>query len=191
MNKNNNLLKNYIILLVFSLLISCSSKKVEYPNPQWTFAQSGIELIYTSCDKLNQFNGNPHTMITGVYQLSNKAGFEEISKTSQGIAALLSIKDPTKSKSLEVEGVEKVDSFIVNPGENKTLTFDRLESVKWVAILAGYYNLDPKKSVRIYKVPVIKDIKKGIFFRKYLSYPSKLYINLNFGQISITKLKES
>jgi type VI secretion system VasD/TssJ family lipoprotein len=191
MNKKKALIPIKILLLILPLffLLSCASKKPEFPDPKWKFEKNAIEIRYSSSKNLNLFNENPHTLVAGIFQLAQKAEFEEISNTSQGLKELLSIKNISDKNSLKIKDCLKYLPVIISPDENKTITIDREENTRWIGIIAGYYSLDPKNSVRIYEIPIINETEKKFFKKKYKSYPSQIFININFGSHSITNLE--
>jgi type VI secretion system VasD/TssJ family lipoprotein len=181
----NKFLFLFLFVLFFS---SCSQKTPVYPEPDYSYQKNGIKIRYTSSEKLNFFNSKPHTLILAVYQLSNKSVFKEITKTNHGIQKILNIENFSESNSLKIEGAEKFDYFVISPGEEKIISMDRSENTRWIAVAAGFYNLDPDKVLKIYEIPVSKN-EHGLFFKKFSSKAKNLFININLSKFRITKLE--
>jgi predicted component of type VI protein secretion system len=78
--------------------------------------------------------------------------------------------------------------FFVEPGESKTLTLNRAEKAKWIAIVAGYYNLAPDKVTKVFEIPV-KVETKGLIRRKRVAEIQPLHVDLILGPHSIQEKK--
>jgi len=77
------------------------------------------------------------------------------------------------------------DQEFIEPGEEKTIILDRYENTQTIAVVAGYYNLQPGQVNRTFDIPAITD-KRGMYgFRSTVSWIEPISINLFFGPNSI------
>ena len=104
--------------------------------------------------------------------------FNQQLKTAEGMEKLLQAERFDNS-------VTGVDQFIVEPGEDKMLVLDRYENSQTIAVVAGYYNLQPGQVSRTFDIPAVTE-KRGIYgFRSTVSWVDPLYIRLFLGPNSI------
>lgn len=146
--------------------------------PARIFWPKGIQIQYTSAVNLNFYENRAHTILLVVYQLNGLNAYNSLIKTPDGLNRLMQADrfDPS---------VVGVDQFFVEPNEKKTLLLDRTENVQYVAVVAGYYDLQPGQVNRTFEIPVIVD-KKGIYgFRTTVSGIGQLNISLFMGPNSI------
>ena len=144
------------------------------PAPERGFAPQGIQIDYTAAHAVNLYDGKPHALLVAVYQLDSINGFKDLTKDEDGMNRLLQVERFDAS-------VVGMDKFIVEPGESKTVTLDRVEKAKWVGVVAGYYLLTEQATSRFYEIPVIVE-KKGLYgFRKTVSSLGALSVRLSFG----------
>lgn len=167
------------VLLIF-FLSSCAANKK--PNPAdpalvWGFGEKAIEISYTADKNLNLYDEKPHTILMCLYQLSDPNVFNELSKSEDGLHKLLRCSRFDQS----VLGFMRI---IVQPGENKKLSLDRAEKAKWAGIVAGYYNLSPDMSTRLFEIPVVTE-KKWLLFKKPI--PGNLSVDLSLGSNKINQ----
>jgi type VI secretion system VasD/TssJ family lipoprotein len=146
-----------------------------------SYALGAIQVNYRADPGLNLYEDKSHTLVFVVYQLNGVNGFTNLGKDADGISKLLKAErfDAT------VMGVSK---FFIEPGETKRLDIDRMENVKWVGVVAGYYNLAPGQVTRIFEIPV--DIETtGVYgFRKKEAKMGQLIINLFLGTDSLQEV---
>jgi type VI secretion system VasD/TssJ family lipoprotein len=150
----------------------------EGTTPARVFWPKGIQIQYTSAPNLNFYENRPHTILLVVYQLSGLNAYQSFFKTPDGLGRLLQADrfDPS---------VVGVDQFFVEPNEKKTLVLDRVENAQFVAVIAGYYDLQPGQINRTFEIPVITD-KKGVYgFRTTVSSVGQLNITLFMGPNSL------
>jgi len=146
--------------------------------PTRVFWPKGIQIQYTSAANLNSYESKAHTILLVVYQLSGLNAYNALVKTADGLNRLLQADrfDPS---------VVGVDQFFVEPNEKKTLVLDRAENTQYVAVIAGYYDLQPGQINRTFEIPVMVD-KKGIYgFRTTVSTVGQLNIILFMGPNSL------
>ncbi len=181
------------LFLFFLFLVSCSHKAGSVlsvipwghkpdPKPTWSFGKRGIIINYKADKQINMFDNRPHTLLLVVYQLKDINNFIELAKYEDGLKQLLEVRgdDPTVMAS---------DKIFIEPGSSDTIVLDRAEKARWVGIVAGYYQLDPQKVSRIFKIP-FRIETKGLIMRKRIAKIERLKINLILGKSGIQVLKE-
>lgn len=166
--------------VLMMLFVSCQPKKPPESPIEWNFESDAILIDYDASADLNQYNDSPHTLILLVYQLSDAADFKSYIRTADGIKRLLNLYDRDQRKTISLEDLNDLQSFVINPGSEKQLKIDRLENTEWVGLVAGYYNAMPEMSSAVYPIPV-KKTKEGFIRKKINTRPAKLNININFG----------
>ncbi len=149
--------------------------------PARGFCPKGIHIQYASTDDLNLYENNAHTVLLAVYQLSSLNAYNALAKTPEGLLRLLQAErfDPS---------VVGTDRFFVEPHEKKILAIDRAENAQYVAVVAGYYDLQPGQVDRVFEIPVIVQLKGIYGFRKTYSGLGQLNTILLMGSNSIQKV---
>jgi type VI secretion system VasD/TssJ family lipoprotein len=146
--------------------------------PARVFWPKGIQIQYTSAVNLNLYENRAHTILLVVYQLNGLNAYNSFIKTPDGLSRLMQADRFDAS-------VVGVDQFFVEPNEKKTLFLDRAENVQYIAVVAGYYDMQPGQVNRLFEIPVIAD-SKGIYgFRTTVSGIGQLNISLFMGPNSI------
>ncbi len=146
-------------------------------NPQWTYSPGSLELRFRADKDLNLYDAQGHTLVLCVYQLSDPNGFNNQAKTGKGLKKLLECKDFDKTAVY-------FQQLIVQPGEDRVLALDRAEKATFVAVAAGYYELSPERSTRLFQIPVLER-DEGIFTEDIVRTPGKLLVNLFLGPSGI------
>lgn len=120
--------------------------RADYMN--WDFEAKGIALRFQAPQQLNLHSGKPHTLYLRVYQLSDVKVFNDIRGSQAGIRELLTAADidPTFLSARE---------YVIAPGEVLKVTLERLKETRFVAIVAGYYQLEPSEVVRVFPIPAV------------------------------------
>ncbi len=146
-------------------------------NPQWKYAPGSLELRFRADKLLNLYDAQGHTLMLCVYQLSDPNGFNNLVKTEPGLKKLLECKDfdPT---------AVYYQQLIVQPGEDRIMPLDRAEKATFVAVVAGYYELAPQRSTRLFQIPVLER-DEGILTTDMVRTPGKLLVNLFLGPVGI------
>lgn len=135
-----------LIFIVVLFLLGCSSGKNSI-KPAMPFASKAIHLSYRGDSQLNLYNDKPHALLVVIYQLDTVNGFAGLSKTEDGLLALLSGK-PFDSSVMQVQ------PLFIEPGTKGNLDLDRVEKTAWVGIAAGYNSLMPNSATKFYMIPV-------------------------------------
>ncbi|MEI6315794.1 MAG: type VI secretion system lipoprotein TssJ, partial [Syntrophus sp. (in: bacteria)] len=104
--------------------------------PNRVFGPKDIQIHYTAAANLNHYENKAHTILLVIYQLSGLNAFNQQTKTVDGLSKLLQAEKFDNS-------ITGVDQAFIEPGEEKTITLDRYENTQNIAVVAGYYNLQP------------------------------------------------
>jgi predicted component of type VI protein secretion system len=146
--------------------------------PNRVFGPKGIQIRYTAATNLNYYENKSHTISLVIYQLNGLNAFNQQIKTADGLSKLLLAEKFDNS-------VTGFDQEFIEPGEEKTIILDRYENTQTIAVVAGYYNLQPGQVNRTFDIPAITD-KRGMYgFRSTVSWIEPISINLFFGPNSI------
>lgn len=168
-----------LVFLLFTLLAAgCGgSPDPTRTHPQWTYAPGSLELRFRADKMLNLYDAQGHTLMLCIYQLSDPNGFNNMVKTETGLKKLLECKDfdPT---------AVYYQQLIVQPGEDRVIPLDRAEKAAFVAVVAGYYELAPQRSTRLFQIPVLER-DEGILTTDMVRTPGKLLVNLFLGPLGI------
>ncbi len=170
----------YILLFTpFLFLVACSSTPQPVDGSDEKFAQQAISIKYTSSDKLNSYDNQPHVIPLVVYQLNDINSFDSLSKDSDGIIKLLQAKKFDKS-------VMSVTKYYISPNQTKELLLDRATKTAWIALVAGYYDMQPSQSTLKYQTPSYNNLKfwDGEESQKFLK------IKVYFDKSSIEQRQE-
>ncbi|WP_028304053.1 type VI secretion system lipoprotein TssJ [Oceanospirillum maris] len=125
-------------------------EKPNAPAGQWVYEPKSIALRVTADGQLNAYMGQPHTLTLKIIQLSNPAIISELRQSPFGLSDLMAAKGKELSSSIIRE-----DSLALGPGVTKTLVLDREQGVRYIALVAGYFEMESKKSVRIIPIPSV------------------------------------
>lgn len=146
-------------------------------QPDWTYAPGSLELRFHADKMLNMYDEQGHTLILCVYQLSSPNAFNKLVKTQTGLRKLLECKDFDKTAVY-------YERLVVQPGEDKVMPLNRAEKAKYMAVAAGYYELEPSRSTRLFEIPIITR-DEGFFTTDLVRHPGKLLVNLFLGPTGI------
>jgi type VI secretion system VasD/TssJ family lipoprotein len=160
------------------MLLSCA--RMPDPQPSWTFSPGGIGIQYRADAMLNAFNGEAHTIVLVIYQLTSLDAFDSLTKSEEGLRTLLEARrfDP---------GVVGTDKLVIQPGDKNRLRLDRAEQARWVGIVAGYYDLVPGQVD--HAVQISFNIEEtGTIRKKKTARVNPLLIDLTLGSRAIYKV---
>jgi type VI secretion system VasD/TssJ family lipoprotein len=178
-------LKLLVLLVLISLCLSCGSGKGSRksgptgPEPVWSYEKDGIHVSFKAAPTLNSFNGLPHTLDICFYQLKDPNVFNQLSGDEQGLYLLMGCT------TFDVS-VTSFQRITVQPGQDLSLTIDRAEGSRYVALLAGYYKLERDRIIRLESIPVL--IKRKLFFTKY-AVPGAMNLDVSLGAHQIEKVE--
>jgi len=150
-----------------------NTRKEAVAEIAWNFARNAILVEVEADPRLNEYSGEAHTLVLGVYQMEDSAAFYKLIAD----AALV-------GKSLESgkggEGFVHFARYVVAPGQHTILQLDRAQKAKFVGIAAGYYQMDAARSARLFEVP-LTIASEGMVSTTYKAAPATLAVRLNFG----------
>jgi type VI secretion system VasD/TssJ family lipoprotein len=153
-----------LFIIILSLVCSCATRT----PPRWEYEQDAITISLEADNQLNFRDGISHTLSVCIYQLKDPNTFHQLSDDTDGIYQLLDC-------SIFDASVAVTKRLIVNPNQALSVSLDRAEGAKYVAVVAGYYTIEKDKILRFYKIPVKKKGLGG----KYV--PKKLDVRLVLG----------
>jgi type VI secretion system VasD/TssJ family lipoprotein len=149
-------------------------------NPQWTYDPDGVKLRYKADMRLNEYDGQGHTVSLCIYQLTQPNSFNNLIKTQDGLLKLLECKSFDQT-------VVSYEHVFVEPGQDQLKIMDRAENATYLAVVAGYNELNPQLSTRLFKYPVDEETK-GFFTTITTRKPGKVFINLFLGPFGIQRV---
>lgn len=116
----------------------------------WDYDPLALVFRFQSPPQLNLYRGKPHSLYLKVFQLSDLKVFKDIASTPAGIRELL-----TSSKEAIDPSILAVNEINIAPNNFEELAVDRYKETRFVAIVAGYFQLYSENSVRIFEVPSV------------------------------------
>lgn len=159
-----------LLTAVSILLISYSaqSQELTVSDDDWVYEEQAIKIKIIASSDLNSVSGRPHSLVIGVFQLSDPNTFHGLSVTREGSVQLLDngLVDDT------IVGHQKI---IVRPGEQKIVRLARYLQAKYIGLIAGYFSLNPKLDVKIFVVPLVAQENLN------QAKPGKLFLNIKLG----------
>jgi len=174
-----------INLLLFSLILllsGCGSKQGAQPQ-FWPFQPKAVKVHVQADPKLNLFYDSPHTLVLCLYQLTDPNGLNILSQSEEGISQLLACNRFDSS-------VASFRRLVVQPAQEELFELDRAEGARYVALVAGYYELNKDKVLKLYKIPVVMKRKSMLSLSKE-PVPGELDIELYLGPYGMRDLKET
>jgi type VI secretion system VasD/TssJ family lipoprotein len=169
---------HFMIMLAFGLLLgSCATPQTVKTGTEWGFEPNAIRVNLTADSGLNFYEGIPHTAVVWVYQLTNPNKFNQLTDDRTGLTKLLEGGqfDPT---------VGDFKREFVQPGRSVSMTLDRAEGAKYVAVVAGYYSLQKESSTRLVQIPVVEVTQGNVLISK----PARIKLDVYLGPQGIQKV---
>lgn len=154
-------------------LMGGNTRKEAMAEIAWSFARGAILVEVEADNRLNEYSGEAHTLVLGVYQMEDSAAFYKLIADTALVG-----------KSLESgkggEGFVHFARYVVTPGQRSILQLDRAQKAKFVGITAGYYQMEAARSARLFEVPLTVE-SEGMVSKTYKAAPATLAVRLNFG----------
>ncbi len=182
----HNLLIGFLIVLA-GMLSGCSaansllggnSRKTAIAEIGWDYAENGILIEIQADARLNQFQGEAHTLLLGVYQMDDAAPFFKLTADSSALARGL-------ESGKGGDGFIQFSRYVVVPGQRTILSLDRAQKAKFVGIAAGFYQMDAAGSARLFEIPLTV-VSEGLVTTTYQAAPAVLALRLGLGSAGIT-----
>lgn len=180
-------LVNYFCLAGSLLLVTaCSSNpELSVEEEKWTYEVRAINLVLKAVADVNSVSGRPHSIVVGLFQMSDPNTFSGLSVTREGSVELL-------QKGKIDETIVDFRLLTMRPGEQKKVSVSRAEAAKYIGVIAGYFKLNPKTDVKIFPIPV-REIERGLVEKSLVAtsmisdqakaVPGKLNIIVDLGRI--------
>ncbi len=174
------LLNSIGLLSIFIFTSACSHT---LKQPEWLFEKAAIQMHVKADNKLNLYNNKAHTLYVCFYQLRELGDFDQLTQDEAGIRQLLECR-------MFDDSVAAANSKVIHAGENITLTMDRSERARYIAMVAGYSSdLTNERVVKRHQFQVYKT-KEGFFKKVYECEPCVLDVEVSLGpyQIEYSKI---
>lgn len=139
----------------------------------WPYAKNAIKVELSSDVDLNFYANRSHTLVLGVLQFDDEKTFPKLLTTPVDLAKSLATGDLPK-------GVLQFDRYVVKPDARILMEVDRVQDAKFVGVVAGYYQFDPARSARYFRIPLNID-SSGLVFKDYKAEPAILAFRLALG----------
>jgi type VI secretion system VasD/TssJ family lipoprotein len=124
---------------------------------EWVYEVRAINMAIQAASDVNSVSGRPHSIAIGIFQMNDPNTFSALAVDQAG---------PEGAFELLQKG--RIDDSIVNfqlismrPGEQKKISISRAQTAKYIGVIAGYFKLNPKTDVKIFKIPA-RPVKRGI-----------------------------
>ena len=168
------------------LLLSCASEPTELTveEEEWVYEIRAIEMVIKAPSDLNSVRGRPHSLALGVFQMNDPNTFRGLSVSQTGAVELM-------QKGQIDESIVNFQQITVRPGEQKKVSINRAQTAKYIGVIAGYFQMNPKTDVQIFPIPV-RAIKRGLVERALAfasliadeakAIPGKLNIFVDLGR---------
>ncbi|NLI82225.1 MAG: type VI secretion system lipoprotein TssJ [Deltaproteobacteria bacterium] len=113
-----------------------------------------IILQVTADIQLNLYDSLAHALHLCVYQLTDSNRFQQLSGDEKGLIELMDCDrvDPSVAAARRI---------VLQPGEEQTVEMDRAEDARYVGIVAGYYPIQKRNAVRLYRLPAREASSRG------------------------------
>lgn len=154
-------------------LLGGNSRKEAVAEIAWEFAENAVLIELQADDRLNEYSGEAHTLVLGVYQMEDSAAFYKLAADASLFAKAL-------ESGKGGDGFVQFVRYIVVPGQRTVLSMSRAQKAKFVGIFAGYYQMSASTSTRLFEVPLTV-IRDGLVTKTYKAAPATLVLRLNLG----------
>lgn len=126
------------------------SDNIETDYMSWAFEPQAIVFRFDSPQQLNMYAGKPHSLFLRLFQLTDLKVFNNIRKTPAGIQELLTGTDIDPS-------ILATQDLFIAPNEQEKIAIDRHKETQFIAVVTGYYGLDPKETVKVFPIPSVSN----------------------------------
>lgn len=153
-----------MLFLLLSAPALCEGAKRQPPPPDgaakpsevvWSMEKGGLSVKVSADGDLNSAYGTPLGITLCIYQLSDVAKFAALASTFDGVEQLLTGDMDALAGAALMSRVE-----YLQPGEEITRSFDRMEGAKYFAAVAGYAHRDPAKCSAFEPFPITETVIK-------------------------------
>lgn len=158
-------------------LLGGNTRKEALAEITWDFADNAILIELQADVRLNDYAGEAHTLVLGIYQMEDSAAFYKLAADTTMLSQAL---ESGKSG----QGFLQFVRYVVTPGQRSVLTASRVQKAKFIGVVAGYYQMSAVKSTRLFEVP-LTIASDGLLSKTYKAAPATLVVRLNLGSESV------
>jgi len=147
---------NIIFLVIGSLLFPLGCANI--PEDNFSYMKNALVIDIKAQNNLNTYNNRPHTILLGLFELSDPNIFNQMMEQQGSVSKIL-------GSDVFDGNVLSRRKLVIQPGEHKQLIMDRVEGARYLGVVAGYYKLQQDKSAsRLFSVE-LNYTKKSIWSR--------------------------
>lgn len=143
------------------------------------YADNAIKVDLKALPMLNAFHQQPNSCTVLIVQSQHREELERLVNNAVLIHHLF-------TGDGAINGVLKLDRYVMMPGQHVSLHIDRAEQARYVALIAGYYPEPDASRARIFPVPV-KVTHTGIFSQRWQARLIPLDIFATLGRDAIIR----
>ncbi|MCZ2901841.1 type VI secretion system lipoprotein TssJ [Burkholderia thailandensis] len=173
-------------LAALAALAGCAAGVTEErarADVRWDYAPDALRIDIDASPRLNEYLNAPHTLLLAVFQSADARTFRQLADDPDRLRMTLAAGGPATD-------FIQTTRYVVEPGARVALSIDRAQQVRYVGIVAGYYDADGPRAARLFDVPLRID-KRGWFSSTYRAAPRTLGLKLRLGAQSITDAREA
>lgn len=160
---------NIIFLVVGGLLFFSGCANI--PKDDFSYMKNALVIDIKAQNNLNTYNNQSHTVLLGLFELSDPNIFNQILEQQGSVSKIL-------GGNVFDGNVLSRRKLVIQPGEHKKLIMDRVEGARYLGVVAGYYKLQQDKSSgRLFSVEL--GHTKTTIWRKVVE--PKILVDLTLG----------
>ncbi|BAN26544.1 type VI secretion lipoprotein TssJ [Caballeronia insecticola] len=154
---------------------ACSSAPPKDPlaDVNWSYATDAVVFEIVADPGLNQYDGQSHTLLLGVYETADAQAFRNLAADPNALAE-------TMATGKVPQTFAQFSRYVVTPGQHSYLILDRAQNTRSIGLVAGYAQFGVVNAARQFDVPVITQTS-GFIFRTHTKLPGPLVVRLNLG----------
>jgi type VI secretion system VasD/TssJ family lipoprotein len=156
-------------------LAACGSAPPKDPlaDVTWSYATDAVIFEITADPGLNQYDGQSHTLLLGIYETGDAQAFRNLAADPNALAETMATGKVPQTFS-------QFSRYVVTPGQHSYLILDRAQNTRSIAMVAGYAQFGVANAARQFDVPVVTKTS-GFIFRTHSKLPGPLVVRLNLG----------
>jgi predicted component of type VI protein secretion system len=154
---------------------ACGSAPPKDPlaDVNWSYATDAVVFEIVADPGLNQYDGQSHTLLLGVYETADAQVFRNLAADPNTLIE-------TMSTGKVPPTFAQFSRYVVAPGQHSYLILDRAQNTRSIGLATGYAQFGAANAVRQFDVPVITQ-SSGFIFRTHTKLPGPLVVRLNLG----------
>jgi hypothetical protein len=139
----------------------------------WSYASDAVILEIIADPGLNQYDGQSHTLLLGIYETGDAQAFRNLAAEPSALAE-------TMATGKMPQMFTQFSRYVVAPGQHSYLILDRAQNTRSIGLVAGYAQFGVTNAARQFDVPVVTQTS-GFIFRTHTKLPGPLVVRLNLG----------